>query len=117
MYRNVFQAADDTPGLVILHGVGNVYRRALAEGETVDLAPHALLAWSGKSKAQMLLSDNAPHQRYHQFEPPTEHFYLGVRVEGPGEVWIQSGNHGETEGWDQIVDWSGIREPLQLVNH
>ena len=117
MFRNVFQAADDTPGLVILHGVGNVYRRRLAEGETIDLAPHALLAWSGKSKAQMVLADNGWHHKSREIQPPSEHFYLSVRVAGPGEVWIQSGNHGETEGWDSIVDWSGIREPLQLVNH
>ena len=42
MYLDRF-AAGDAPGLLVLHGYGNVLERTLAEGETVQVEPGGFL--------------------------------------------------------------------------
>jgi uncharacterized protein (AIM24 family) len=43
MYLERFRAPDGNPGLLVLHGYGNVFERTLAEGETIQIEPGGFL--------------------------------------------------------------------------
>ena len=86
MYMDRFQAGQQ-PGLLILHGAGNVFVRTLQPGQTILIKPTALL-----------YKDTAVNMNLH-FEYPGNTWqswrtwgnrYLWLRVTGPGRVAVQS---------------------------
>jgi uncharacterized protein (AIM24 family) len=82
MYLDRF-VTGNTPGLLILHGYGNVFEKTLAVGESILLEPGAFLYKDSSVDVQ-------PVARYLNggfFNNTT--FYL-ARMVGPGRVGIQS---------------------------
>ena len=104
-YFDAFHTADQQPGLVMLHASGNVFVRDLAARQSVDVAPHALLGWMGYTQPHMLVDRTRSAGITHRLRNVIH--YLGVRVIGPGRLWIQSGARGETEEWEPITADSG----------
>jgi uncharacterized protein (AIM24 family) len=84
-----FRAPADEPGLVILQGRGDVFMRTLSAGETIDVAPHSLLAWRGDATPGLMLERKS-------WSLGNNH-YLSARIQGPVTLWIQSGTTGKTQ--------------------
>jgi uncharacterized protein (AIM24 family) len=106
LYVDVFHT-EKTPGLVLLHAIGNVFVRNLAAGQSVDVSPHSVLAWDPNCSVELLiertpLSMNGSSWGWFSNRYSGQH-YLSVRLTGPGRVWIQSGTHGRTEEWRSIT--------------
>ena len=79
------------PGLLVLHGYGNVFERTLAPGESIQLEPGSLLY---KDASVTLVAEGIKLSSGF-FGGPT--MYL-ARVTGPGRVGIQSMYHHHESG-------------------
>jgi uncharacterized protein (AIM24 family) len=86
MFMDRFTARN-TPGLVILHGAGNVLVRTLAENDSILVKPTAVLF--KEPSVQMHLHVESPGGNW-QASGATDQRYLWVRLYGPGRVAIQS---------------------------
>src|SRR5262249_45414424 len=86
MFMDRFSAPQQ-PGLLILHGAGNVFVRRLAPGETVLIKPTALLYKD--STVSMNLHIERPGQTWRSWSTWGER-YLWLRLRGPGRVAVQS---------------------------
>jgi uncharacterized protein (AIM24 family) len=75
------------PGLVLLHGAGNIFVRRLAPNETILVKPTALLFKD--SSVQMQLHFEIPNSPWSPFGG-WNHRYLWLRLTGPGRVAVQS---------------------------
>lgn len=109
-YVDDFHAAGG-PGVLMLHGIGNVFTRHLEAGQSVDVAPHSLLAWMGPDPALRMQQGGRPSGSglLGMLASATQNQHLlSLRMRGPGRVWIQSGTHGLTEEWDRVMNSSGV---------
>ncbi len=85
--------AQQSEGLVLLHGYGNVFEKTLAPGETLDIEPGAWL-WKDPS-VQMTVTTVAGSQRGGGIFGAIAGFMSGAsivlnRMVGPGRIGIQS---------------------------
>lgn len=95
MYMDRFMAPD-TPGLLLLHGAGNVFIRQLQPGETILIKPTALLYKD--STVQMQLHIERPGNTWRSWRSWGER-YIWLRLWGPGRVAVQSAfTHMEENG-------------------
>jgi uncharacterized protein (AIM24 family) len=92
-----FTTGDGEPGLVILHAIGNLYMRILGPGETIDVAPHSILAWKGGNEPGLMVERKGWHGI-----PSGWNHYISARLQGPMTVWIQSGAMGKTQEHKRI---------------
>jgi uncharacterized protein (AIM24 family) len=83
MFMDRFQTAT-APGVLMLHGYGNVFERRLAEGESILLEPGAFLY---KDSAVQMNIESVPGLQMGLFGGTGMNL---VRVSGPGRVGIQS---------------------------
>jgi uncharacterized protein (AIM24 family) len=107
MYVDDFHAAGG-PGVLMLHGIGNIFTRHLAANESVDIAPHSLLAWMGPDPKLLMERADAPKSNSWLSTSQGWRHMLAVRMQGPGRVWVQSGMHGRTEEWRTVTNTSGV---------
>jgi uncharacterized protein (AIM24 family) len=82
MYMDRFVTAD-VPGLVILHGYGNVFERSLEAGESILLEPGAFLYKDSS------VTMDVEQQKLKTSILGTHGLYL-ARMTGPGRVGMQS---------------------------
>jgi len=82
MYMDRFVTAD-APGLVLLHGYGNVFERTLGPGESILLEPGAFLY------KDSTVTMDVEQQKLRTGILGTHGLYL-ARMTGPGRVGIQS---------------------------
>ena len=95
MYMDRF-TAPQAPGLLLLHGAGNVFMRQLAPGETILVKPTALLFKD--PTVQMQLHVEHPGGTWRSWRSWGER-YLWLRLIGPGRVAVQSAfKHMEDPG-------------------
>ncbi|HET6266756.1 MAG TPA: AIM24 family protein [Acidobacteriota bacterium] len=90
----------DQPGLLLLHGAGNVFVRHLEQGEMILVKPTAFL-----------FKDTTVHMQLHM-ERPAGTFsswrawgqrYMWLRLRGPGRVAVQSAyGHFHDPGYDMV---------------
>ena len=80
-------AAPAAPGLVLLHGAGNVFERTLAAGQSILVQPGALLFKS--PTVGMNLHFEHPGGTYRSWRTWGNR-YLWLRLTGPGRVAIES---------------------------
>jgi uncharacterized protein (AIM24 family) len=86
MYMDRFLAQKD-PGVVFVHGAGNVFVRTLGAGETILVKPTAILFKD--SSVQMQLHMETPKSTFSLFGFWSLR-YMWLRVAGPGRVAVQS---------------------------
>jgi uncharacterized protein (AIM24 family) len=86
MYMDRFVAQKD-PGLVIVHGAGNVFLRTLAPGEAILVKPTSILFKD--STVQMHLHMETPKSNFGLFSFFTLR-YMWLALTGPGRVAVQS---------------------------
>ena len=86
MYMDRFHAPQ-APGLVIVHGGGNVFVRTLGPGESILVKPTAILFKD--SSVQMQLHMETPKGTFSLFGFWTLR-YMWLKVSGPGRVAVQS---------------------------
>ena len=89
MFMDRFSAGQ-SPGLVLLHGQGNVFVRNLQPGQTISIKPTALLFKD--PTVRMHLHLEYPGGAYGAFNSWTRwaNRYLWLHLSGPGRVAIQS---------------------------
>jgi uncharacterized protein (AIM24 family) len=88
MFMDRFTAAA-TPGLVVLHGAGNILVRRLEAGETILVRPAALLFKDPTVQAHLHVENPG---RPWSTSTLSSQRYIWVRLYGPGRVAIQSGD-------------------------
>ncbi len=88
-YLDQFTALRE-PGLLLLHGEGNVFTRVLAPGQTLLVKPTALLYKD--STVDMRLHLEHPAGTWRSFRSWGER-YCWLRLRGPGRVAVQSAYH------------------------
>jgi len=86
MFMDRFRA-QGAPGLVLVHGAGNVFVRSLRPQETILVKPTALLFKD--SSVQMMLHMEVPNTNFGLFNFWSLR-YLWLRLTGPGRVAVQS---------------------------
>ena len=102
MFMDRFQT-QSAPGLLILHGAGNVFERRLAPGETIFIKPTSLLF---KDPAvTMNLHWEKPGGTWRSFRSWGDR-YLWLRVVGPGRVGVQS-HYEQLEDKGQMIAQNG----------
>jgi uncharacterized protein (AIM24 family) len=101
MYMDRFTAP--RPGLVLLHGQGNVFVRDLAPGEYVSIKPNALL-FKDPSVA-MNLHFETPGGAFGLFQSWSRwaNRYLLLHLRGPGRVAVQSHSEHMHDSGNNIV--------------
>jgi uncharacterized protein (AIM24 family) len=85
MYLECFTSASE-PGLLMLHGSGNVFQKTLAAGESIFVGPGAFLYKDSTVGLQTHKEDGVKTSGF------GGHMYLG-QLTGPGRVGIQSMYH------------------------
>ena len=96
MYMDRF-GAGAAPGLLLLHGAGNVFVRQLSAGQTILVKPTALLYKD--PTVQMNLHIEHPGNTWRSWRTWGER-YLWLRLTGPGRVGVQSAfTHMEDSGY------------------
>jgi hypothetical protein len=106
--------AGRSPGLLLLHGAGNVFSRTLGPREHILVKPTALLFKDPSVSMNMLIEHPGGDWRRPVFRTIWAQRSLWVRLTGPGRVAIQS----HYERWEdpdepvkamepnaRIVDW------------
>lgn len=116
MYVDRFSATD-TPGLLLLHGRGNVFVRDLAPGQTICVHPGSFV-WKDASVALIM----------HLERPASGGWFMGwqpatpwLRFTGPGRVAVSSA-YERMERTGRIVntsncttmDWNNQRASMQI---
>jgi len=100
MFMDRFNASKD-PGLVLVHGAGNVFVRTLAPGEAILIKPTALLYKD--TSVHMGLHFEHPRAQQFSFWRPYTQRYTWVSVQGPGRVAVQSADkHFHDPGWNMV---------------
>jgi len=97
-------SAGDKPGLLLLHGAGNLFVRTLGAGETILLKPNALLYKTPTVSMQLVIEQvKAPSSGslFGWGAPSARYFWL--RLRGPGRVAIQSADKHHHESLDRVV--------------
>lgn len=95
MFMDRFTAPSE-PGLLLLHGAGNVFLRQLAYGETILVKPTALLYKD--TTVGMNLHVEKPGNTWRSWRSWGER-YVWLRLHGPGRVAVQSAfTHMEENG-------------------
>jgi uncharacterized protein (AIM24 family) len=114
--------AGETPGLVLVHGAGNVFERRLGPDEIILVKPTALLLKD--PSVRMHLHIESPVNGW-QAGPSFFDRYLWLRLYGPGRVAIQSAfkhledsgglltSHSPMTRWRPLMDGRGafVRPP------
>lgn len=109
--------ATDTPGLLLLHGRGNVFLRDLAPGQTICIHPGSFVWKDASVTMQMHLERPASGGWFVRWQPATP----WLRLSGPGRIAISS-QYEQAEDTGRIVnssaattvDWND-RQSLQQV--
>jgi len=104
MYMDRFHAQKD-PGLVFVHGAGNVFVRTLGPGETILVKPTAILFKD--SSVQMQLHMETPKSTFSLFGFWALR-YLWLRLTGPGRVAVQSAFEPVEDDGQSITSTSPI---------
>jgi len=116
MYVDRFTATD-TPGLLMLHGRGNVFLRDLAPGQTICIHPGSFV-WKDASVSMMMhLERPASGGWFVSWQPSTP----WLRLAGPGRVAMSSA-YDHAEGTGRIVnssaastvDWNSQHTRVQI---
>ena len=116
MYLDRFSATN-TPGLLMLHGRGNVFVRDLAAGQTICVHPGAFV-WKDSSVSMLMhLERPASGGWFTRWQPATP----WIRIMGPGRVAVSSAyEHMESTGrivntsQCSMVDWN-YQRPMQQM--
>ena len=93
MFMDRFQTGA-APGLLLLHGAGNVFERRLTPGQTILIKPTSLLFKD--PTVTMALHWEKPAGTWRSFRSWGER-YLWLRLTGPGRVGVQS----HYEPWEE----------------
>ena len=93
MYVERFRA-DKEPGLLMLHGSGNVFQRTLAGGESLFVEPGAFLYKDSSVQLETYKEDEVKTSKL------GGHMWL-AKLSGPGRVGIQSMYHPHGGGDDE----------------
>jgi len=90
MFMDRFTAAGSAPGLLLLHGNGNVFVRNLQPGQSIVIKPTALLFKD--PTVSMNLHLEYPGKMYGTFQPwgRWSSRYVWLHLRGPGRVAVQS---------------------------
>jgi uncharacterized protein (AIM24 family) len=100
MYLDRFSVGGGQPGLLLLHGAGNVFVRNLAPGEMILVKPTAFLMKD--TSVNMHLHMERPGASYRSWRTWGER-YLWLRLYGPGRVAVQSAYaHFHDPGYDMV---------------
>lgn len=94
--------APKTPGLLLLHGAGNVFVRQLAPGETILVKPTTLL-FKDSTVEMHLRQDYPANQGTHHFWRTWYQRYIWLQLYGPGRVAIQSAYEQSEDNGKKIV--------------
>ena len=97
--------APDQPGLVLLHGAGNVFVRRLADRETILVKPTALLFKD--TTVGMQLHVEHPGGTWKAWRAGGERF-IWLRLQGPGRVAVQSAFPPLEDCGEELVDSSRL---------
>ncbi len=93
--------APERPGLVLVHGAGNVFVRKLGPGETILIKPTALLYKD--TSVNMRLHFEHPGAMTFSFWTNYTQRYTWIYLTGPGRVAVQSAyKHFHEPGWDLV---------------
>ena len=105
MFMDRFTAGPQ-PGLLMLHGAGNLFVRTLAAGETILLKPNALLYKSPEVSMHLVIEQvsTSTGGLFGWASPWQRYFWL--RLRGPGRVAIQSADKHHHETVHQVVSAS-----------
>jgi uncharacterized protein (AIM24 family) len=104
-FMDRFRAGTD-PGLVILHGSGNVFVRRLEAGEAIDVKAAALLYKDSTARVGLYIEEPASGGGGYQFFVTGSRYtqrYTWIRVVGPGRVAIQSADKHQHEPGGPLV--------------
>jgi hypothetical protein len=101
MYLDRFSATQ-TPGLLLLHGRGNVFVRDLAQGQTICVHPGAFVWKDASVSMRMHLERPKSGSWFMRWQPATP----WIRIMGPGRVAVSSA-YEHMEGTGRIVNTSG----------
>ena len=93
MYVERFTTKSE-PGLLMLHGSGNVFQRTLKEGEKIFVEPGAFLYKDSTVKLETYKENNVKTHKM------GGHMWLG-QLTGPGRVGIQSMYHHHHNGGEE----------------
>lgn len=105
--------ARERPGLLILHGAGNLFIKHLRHGESVLLKPNALLFKDPSVRMELVINRVMKPALGGLFRSVAAGGrYLWVRLHGPGRVAIQSADKHHHETVSAIVNSSGTIEDL-----
>ena len=100
MFLDRFTVPSGDPGLLLLHGAGNVFVRRLAPHEMILVKPTAFL-----------MKDTTVHMQLHMERPGKSwtswrtwgERYMWLRLRGPGRVAVQSAyTHFHDPGYDMV---------------
>jgi len=94
-------AARSAPGLLLLHGAGNVFVRRLAQGEMILVKPTALLYTD--ATVRMLLHIEHPVRGITVSRGLPFDRYMCLRLYGPGRVAIRSGEKHLEDSLEPLV--------------
>ncbi len=94
-------SAPARPGLLLLHGAGNLFTRTLQPGETLYVRPRALVYKSSLVSMHLVIQS----QQLGVFTGFLS--YLWLQLRGPGKVAIQSADKHHEEHRQPIVATSG----------
>ncbi|MFL5731684.1 MAG: AIM24 family protein [Chloroflexia bacterium] len=95
--------AQDTPGLVLLHGAGNVFVRTLEEGDSILVKPTSLVFKDSTVSAQLRLEYPDAGRR---FWIGWSMRYIWLELTGPGRVAIQSAFKHLQDNGSPVIDGS-----------
>ncbi len=113
-------ASTDTPGLLLLHGRGNVFVRDLAPGQTICVHPGAFV-WKDSSVSMMMHLERPSSGGgwFMRWQPATP----WIRIMGPGRVAVSSAyermeSTGRISNTSQCttVDWNYQRPSQQIAS-
>lgn len=105
--------ARERPGLLVLHGAGNLFVKRLRAGESVLLKPNALLYKDPSVRMELVINRVMKPSFGGLFQTVASGGrYLWIRVHGPGRVAIQSADKHHHETLAAIVDSSGTIEDM-----
>ena len=97
--------AENRPGLLLLHGVGDLFVRTLKEGETIYVKPSAVLYKDPTVSMRLMIEKVFAPSSSFWSSPFAKYFW--VRLTGPGKVAIQSADKHHHESLDAVVASSG----------
>jgi uncharacterized protein (AIM24 family) len=88
MFMDRFRAGDK-PGLLLLHGAGNIFVRRLEPGQTILIKPTSLLFKDDSVRMHLHIEKPGGTAGWNTWRPWYTR-YLWLRLSGPGRVAVQS---------------------------